>query len=89
MRSATYGLAANVLRQCIDSITMLVQYNPEKFREVVPDNEDSSDAMSPCETPVMSHKKSLSKSVDASNEDVPSSPSSAASTLTKKKSGLR
>lgn len=29
MRSATYGLAANVLRQCIDSITMLVQYNPE------------------------------------------------------------
>ncbi|XP_054712748.1 LOW QUALITY PROTEIN: disks large homolog 5-like [Uloborus diversus] len=87
MRSATYGLAANVLRQCIDSITMLVQYNPEKFREVVPDNEDSSDAMSPCETPVMPHKMSHMKSIDASNEDVPSAPSSAASTLTKKKAG--
>lgn len=33
MRSATYQLAANVLRQCGNSITMLVQYSPEsKFR---------------------------------------------------------
>uniref|UniRef100_A0A1B6CJU0 PDZ domain-containing protein n=1 Tax=Clastoptera arizonana TaxID=38151 RepID=A0A1B6CJU0_9HEMI len=30
MRSATYQLAANVLRQCGNSITMLVQYSPEK-----------------------------------------------------------
>lgn len=29
MRSATYQLAASVLRQCGDSITMLVQYNPD------------------------------------------------------------
>lgn len=29
MRLATYELAANVLRQCGNSITMLVQYNPE------------------------------------------------------------
>lgn len=29
MRSATYQLAANVLRQCGNSITMLVQYSPE------------------------------------------------------------
>lgn len=60
-----------------------------EFREVVPDNEDSSDAMSPCETPVLPPKMNHSKSVDISNEDVPSSPSSAASTLTKKKTGLR
>ncbi|XP_043477126.1 disks large homolog 5 isoform X2 [Leptopilina heterotoma] len=33
MRSATYQLAANVLRQCGNSITMLVQYSPEKFNE--------------------------------------------------------
>nr|XP_042896904.1 disks large homolog 5 isoform X2 [Parasteatoda tepidariorum] len=85
MRSATYGLAANVLRQCMDSITMLVQYNPEKYKEVVPENEYSSDAISPCETPVLHHKLSHSKSIDVSNEDVPSTPSSAASTLTKKK----
>uniref|UniRef100_A0A1I8PVL2 Disks large homolog 5 n=1 Tax=Stomoxys calcitrans TaxID=35570 RepID=A0A1I8PVL2_STOCA len=31
MRSATNDIAANVLRQCGNSITMLVQYNPEKF----------------------------------------------------------
>lgn len=63
-----------------------------EFREVVPDNEDSSDAaISPCETPVLPPKlnHSKSKSMDASSEDVPSSPSSAASTLTKKKIGLR
>lgn len=31
MRSATYQLAANVLRQCGNSITMLVQYNPDSI----------------------------------------------------------
>ncbi|KAM8716403.1 hypothetical protein ACLKA7_003303 [Drosophila subpalustris] len=31
MRAATNEIAANVLRQCGDSFTMLVQYNPEKF----------------------------------------------------------
>ncbi|XP_030383598.1 disks large homolog 5 [Scaptodrosophila lebanonensis] len=31
MRAATNDIAANVLRQCGNSITMLVQYNPEKF----------------------------------------------------------
>lgn len=29
MRNATYNLAANVLRQCGNSITMLVQYSPD------------------------------------------------------------
>lgn len=33
MRNATYQLAANVLRQCRDSMTMLVQFNPDKYRE--------------------------------------------------------
>lgn len=32
MRSATYIHAANVLRQCGNSITMLVQYSPEKYK---------------------------------------------------------
>ncbi|XP_071442600.1 disks large homolog 5 isoform X2 [Hetaerina americana] len=34
MRSATYQLAANVLRQCGNSITMLVQYSPDKYQEL-------------------------------------------------------
>lgn len=33
MRSATYKLAANVLRQCGNSITMLVQFSPDKYNE--------------------------------------------------------
>ena len=39
MRNATYTLAANVLRQCGDNIRMLVQYNPDKFK----DNDNDSD----------------------------------------------
>jgi hypothetical protein len=34
MRNATYNLAANVLRQCGNSITMLVQYSPDKYNEL-------------------------------------------------------
>ncbi|XP_044595383.1 disks large homolog 5 isoform X2 [Cotesia glomerata] len=34
MRSATYELAAHVLRQCGNSITMLVQYSPDKYNEL-------------------------------------------------------
>ena len=29
MRNANYDMAASVLRQCGNSITMLVQYNPD------------------------------------------------------------
>ena len=45
MRNATYTLAANVLRQCGDNIRMLVQYQPDKFRE----DENDSDAADPDE----------------------------------------
>ncbi|CAH0564327.1 unnamed protein product [Brassicogethes aeneus] len=34
MRKATYNVAANVLRQCGNSITMLVQYSPDKYHEL-------------------------------------------------------
>lgn len=34
MRNATYNLAASVLRQCGNSITMLVQYSPDKYNEL-------------------------------------------------------
>jgi hypothetical protein len=42
MRSATYDLAAKFLRQCGNSITMLVQYNPEKYDELSTSDENIS-----------------------------------------------
>lgn len=53
MRSATYELAAKFLRQCGDSITMLVQYNPEKFDEwsTSDENVSRSDDSTPQNSP--------------------------------------
>ncbi|XP_020294880.1 disks large homolog 5-like isoform X3 [Pseudomyrmex gracilis] len=45
MRSATYQLAASVLRQCGSSITMLVQYSPDKYTEL----EGSASSSAPSE----------------------------------------
>ncbi|KAK0179355.1 hypothetical protein PV327_005113 [Microctonus hyperodae] len=42
MRSATYELAAHVLRQCGNSITMLVQYSPDKYNELEGSGSSSS-----------------------------------------------
>lgn len=42
MRLATYDLAAKFLRQCGNSITMLVQYNPEKYDELSTSDENVS-----------------------------------------------
>lgn len=42
MRSATYDLAAKFLRQCGNSITMLVQFNPEKYKEESTSDENAS-----------------------------------------------
>lgn len=47
MRSATYDLAAKFLRQCGNSITMLVQYNPLKYEELSGSDEDSTPQNSP------------------------------------------
>lgn len=85
MRNATYQLAASVLRQCRDSITMLVQFNPDKYREVASDHVTTSDENSPVDTPAASPKMRHSKRPDLiciSNDDVPSS---ATSTLTRQK----
>ncbi|XP_014262219.1 disks large homolog 5 isoform X2 [Cimex lectularius] len=58
MRSATYELAANVLRQCGSSITMLVQYSPEKYHELEGtgssssgDSKTRSGSPTPCNSP--------------------------------------
>ncbi|XP_036224350.2 disks large homolog 5 [Bactrocera oleae] len=47
MRSATNDIAANVLRQCGNSITMLVQYNPEKFHSGEYDGTNNLETESP------------------------------------------
>ncbi|GLV34490.1 Discs large 5 [Carabus blaptoides fortunei] len=58
MRSATYQLAANVLRQCGNSITMLVQYSPDKYHELEgsgscssSQEEDGDGEPTPCNSP--------------------------------------
>ncbi|KAJ9592918.1 hypothetical protein L9F63_015423, partial [Diploptera punctata] len=63
MRSATYQLAANVLRQCGNSITMLVQYSPDKFHEMEGSVSSSSEeghsrsgSPTPCNSPKTSRK---------------------------------
>ena len=42
MRLASYDIAARFLRQCGNSITMLVQYNPEKYEELSTSDENIS-----------------------------------------------
>ncbi|XP_053971854.1 disks large homolog 5 isoform X3 [Hylaeus volcanicus] len=71
MRSATYQLAANVLRQCGNSITMLVQYSPDKYNELEGTaSSSSSDAggaeggsrsgsPTPCNSPEASRKPTI------------------------------
>ncbi|XP_060579959.1 disks large homolog 5-like isoform X2 [Ruditapes philippinarum] len=46
MRNATYDLAARVLQQCGNNLTMLVQFNPEKYN----DNDSGSSAASSTNT---------------------------------------
>ncbi|XP_046989879.1 disks large homolog 5 [Schistocerca americana] len=63
MRSATYQLAASVLRQCGNSITMLVQYSPDKYHELEGSVSSSSDespshsgSPTPCNSPDTTRK---------------------------------
>uniref|UniRef100_A0A1Y1L2X4 PDZ domain-containing protein n=1 Tax=Photinus pyralis TaxID=7054 RepID=A0A1Y1L2X4_PHOPY len=59
MRKATYNLAANVLRQCGNSITMLVQYSPDKYHELQDSgsctgsssNDEGDGEPTPCNSP--------------------------------------
>ncbi|XP_062549352.1 disks large homolog 5 isoform X2 [Armigeres subalbatus] len=47
LRKATYDLAANVLRQCGNSITMLVQYNPEIYSNLTTSEDNIIHSSSP------------------------------------------
>ncbi|XP_014776830.2 disks large homolog 5 [Octopus bimaculoides] len=70
MRTATYQLAASVLRQCRETLTMLVQYNPHKF------NSERSES-NLCSSPSDSSELSKKPNHLVSNETItPSSPSS-------------
>ncbi|KAL3272364.1 hypothetical protein HHI36_013843 [Cryptolaemus montrouzieri] len=70
MRNATYNLAASVLRQCGNSITMLVQYSPDKYNELegsgscsgdssCNEEEDENEA-TPCNSPKEIRKSTIS-----------------------------
>lgn len=65
MRNATYNLAANVLRQCGNSITMLVQYSPDKYNELEGSatcsssssaNDEEDNEPTPCNSPKEARK---------------------------------
>ncbi|XP_066588414.1 disks large homolog 5 isoform X2 [Prorops nasuta] len=91
MRSATYQLAARVLRQCSNSITMLVQYNPDKYNELEGSASSSSSeagggeggsrsgSPTPCNSPEAPRKTTLE--LPESSEPGRDAPSSAMNTL--------
>ncbi|XP_055614561.1 disks large homolog 5, partial [Uranotaenia lowii] len=62
LRKATYELAANVLRQCGNSITMLVLYNPEVYNNLTTseDNIDRSSSPTPQNSPRTNSHRSTS-----------------------------
>ncbi|XP_063244378.1 disks large homolog 5 isoform X2 [Bacillus rossius redtenbacheri] len=84
MRSATYQLAANVLRQCGNSITMLVQYSPDKYNDKDASSSGDegagsrSDSPTPCNSPLAPHKPAPLRT-----DELRGLPQSARSTLTR------
>lgn len=69
MRSANKEAAANVLRQCGQTVTMKVQYNPDKFfSNGSPISQTPVCSQSDCET---NEKIERETNLDKSNEDEP------------------
>ncbi|KAL0275028.1 UNVERIFIED_CONTAM: hypothetical protein PYX00_003016 [Menopon gallinae] len=65
LRKATFNLAASVLQQCGNSITMLVEYNPDKYHEAEASPSSSDDesrsrsgSTTPCNSPKTNRKSS-------------------------------
>ncbi|KDR24048.1 Disks large-like protein 5 [Zootermopsis nevadensis] len=93
MRSATYQLAANVLRQCGNSITMLVQYSPDKYHELEGSVSSSSEegpsrsgSPTPCNSPKTPRKPAplqLEKLSPSSISSLRGAPQSSHGTLTR------
>jgi hypothetical protein len=76
MRSATYDLAAKFLRQCGNSITMLVQYNPEKYEELSTSDENvsRSDDSTPQNSPKATRSVISTDSAQSSSKRMSSVP---------------
>ncbi|UYV61317.1 DLG5 [Cordylochernes scorpioides] len=72
MRCATYDLAANVLRQCGESVTMLIQFNPDKYKNILckksksSSSESKSSSSEDLSTSTASHKHSSGTTPDSS-----------------------
>lgn len=76
MRSATYDQAAKFLRQCGNSITMLVQYNPEKYEELSTSDENvsRSDDSTPQNSPKAARSVISTDSAQSSSKRMSSVP---------------
>lgn len=58
LRCATYEQAAMILKQSGNSVTILAQFNPEKFKETTESLSSQSEASTTCGTPVNKKKHS-------------------------------
>ncbi|XP_018325504.1 disks large homolog 5 [Agrilus planipennis] len=101
MRNATYNLAANVLRQCGNSITMLVQYSPDKYNELQDSgscsgsssNDEGDGEPTPCNSPKgvrKSHSNAMSLPLTSlGNQTIINRTSQATSTIQRQSSNNR
>ncbi|XP_060859281.1 disks large homolog 5-like [Metopolophium dirhodum] len=58
LRSTTYELAANILQYCGNSVTILVQYKPDKYDELKgakSSTSSSSETPTPCNSPTLNY----------------------------------
>ena len=58
LRCATYEQAAMILKQSGNSVTILAQFNPEKFKETTESLSSQSEASTTCSTPINKTKHS-------------------------------
>lgn len=52
LRCATYDQAAMILKQSGNSVTILAQFNPEKFKDTTDSSPSQSEASTTCSTPI-------------------------------------
>lgn len=75
MRNATYDLAARVLQQCGNNLTMLVQFNPEKYNDNSGSSAASSANTSPLNSPDSKSGKARISALNGVQRETPKSPS--------------
>ncbi|KAL3877008.1 hypothetical protein ACJMK2_034768 [Sinanodonta woodiana] len=74
MRNATHDLAARVLQQCGNNLTMLVQYNPQKYNDIDDSTKALSSSPSVTNSPDSSHNEIIPRSPRLGQQSSPESP---------------